>query len=88
MKARTNTAPLEDLLGEVHDKKAGKTWISLLDCIICHLQTVFHYDETEVVKFIMMDKVTKPNRVLIKQLFVSMAQLNALLRVCLTCSTV
>ncbi len=51
VKAQTNTIPWEDLCGEVHENKAGKTWTSLLDCVTFHLQSVFHSDAAEAVSF-------------------------------------
>ena len=33
VKVQTNTIPWKDLCGEVHEKKAGKTWSSFLNCI-------------------------------------------------------
>ncbi len=41
VKEQTDTFPWEDLRGEVHEKKAGKTWTSFLDCMEFHLQSVF-----------------------------------------------
>ena len=32
VKAQANTIPREDLRGEVHEEKAGKTWTSFLEC--------------------------------------------------------
>ena len=70
VKARTDTIPWEDLHGEVHEKKAGKTWTSFLDCITFHLRSVFHPGAAEVVKFYIMNTMKKLNRVPIWQFFV------------------
>ncbi len=53
VKVQTNTIPWEDLRGEVHEEKAGKTWTSFLECVTFHLQSVFHPDAAETVKFSM-----------------------------------
>ena len=50
-KAWTNTIPWEDLQGEVHEKKTGKTWTSFFDCVTFYLQSVFCSNEAEAVKF-------------------------------------
>ena len=79
MKAQTDTIPWEDLRGEVHDKKAGKTWTSFLDCVTFHLQSVFRPDAAEAVKFYITNTLKKPNRVPIRQFFVRVEQLNCYL---------
>ena len=77
VKAQTDTIPWEDLCGEVHVEKAGKTWTSFLECITFHLQSVFCPDTAEAVKFYITNKLKKPNRVPMWQLFVQMEQLNS-----------
>jgi len=79
VKAQTDTIPWEDLRGEVHDKKAGKTWTSFLDCVTFHLQSVFRPDAAEAVKFYITNTLKKPNRVPIRQFFVRVEQLNCYL---------
>ena len=81
MKVHTDTIPPEDLCGEVHEEKAGKTWTSFLECVI-HLQSVFQPDAAdapEAVKFYIMNTLKKPNRVPIWQFFVQVEQLNSYL---------
>ena len=51
VKDQTDTFPWEDLRGEVHEKKAGKTWTSFLECVTFHLQSVFKPDPAEAMKF-------------------------------------
>ena len=80
MKVQTDTIPWEDLRGEVHDKKAGKTWTSFLEYITFHLQSVFRLDAAEAVKFYIMNTLKKPNRVPIRQFFVRVEQLNSYLK--------
>ena len=63
VKMQANTIPREDLCGEVHDKKAGKIWTSFLDCMTFHLQSVFHPDAAEAVKFYITNTLKNPNRV-------------------------
>ncbi len=70
MKVQTDTILWEDLCGEVHEKKAGKTWISFLEYVTFHLQSVFHSDAAEAVKFYIMNTLKKPNRFPIWQFFV------------------
>ena len=67
MKVQTDSIPREDLCGEVHEEKAGKTWTSFLECMTFHLQSVFHPDAAEAVKFYIMNTLKKPNRVPILQ---------------------
>ena len=70
VKVQTDTIPLEDLRGEVHEEKAGKTWTSFLECITFHLQSVFFPNAAEAVMFYIMNTLKKPNRVPIWQFFV------------------
>ena len=70
VKVQTDTIPWEDLYGEVHEEKAGKTWTSFVECITFHLQSVFCPDAAEAVKFYIMNTLKKPNRVPIQQFFV------------------
>jgi hypothetical protein len=76
VKDQTDTVPWEDLRGGVHEKKAGKTWTSFLDCVMFHLQTVFQPDAAEAVKFYITNTLKKPNRVPIRQFFTRVEQLN------------
>ncbi len=55
VKVKTNTIPWEDLRGEVHEKKAGKTWTSFLDC-------VFGPNAATAVKFYIRNTLKNPNR--------------------------
>ena len=66
VKAQINTTPWEDLRGEVHEKKTGKTWTSFLDCMTFHLQSVFRPNEAKVIKFYITNTLKKPNRVPIR----------------------
>ncbi len=79
MKAQTNTIPREDLHGEVHEEKAGKTWTSFLECVTFHLQPVFFPDEAEAVKFYITNILKKHNRVPIQHFFVQVEQPNSYL---------
>ena len=79
VKAQTDTIPQEDLRGEVHEGKAGKTWTSFLECVTFHLQSVFRPDAAEAVKFYITNTLKKPNRVPIRQFFVRVEQLNSYL---------
>ena len=79
VKVQTNTIPQEDLRGEVHEEKAGKTWTSFLECVTFHLQSVFHPDAAEAVKFYITNTLKKPNRVPIWQFFVQVEQVNSYL---------
>ena len=63
VKVQTNTFPWEDLCEEVHEKNAGTTWTSFLDCIKFHLQPVSHPNTVETVKFYITNTLRKPNRV-------------------------
>ncbi len=51
------------LHGEVHEEKAGKTWTSFFEGVTFHLQSVFHPDVAEAVKFYITNTLKKPNRV-------------------------
>ena len=77
MKTQTNTISCVDLSGEVHEKKAGKTWTSFLDCIAFHLQSVFFTNKSEAVKFYITNTLKIPNRVPIRQFLVQVKQLNS-----------
>ena len=79
VKVQTDTIPREDLRGEVHEEKAGKTWTSFLECVTFHLQSVFRPDAAEAVKFYITNTLKKPNRVPIRQFFVRVEQLNSYL---------
>ena len=70
VKAQTDTIPREDLRGEVHEEKAGKTWTSFLECVTFHLQSVFCPDAAEAVKFYITNTLKKPTRAPIWQFFV------------------
>ena len=70
VKAHTDTIPRKDLCGEVHEEKAGKTWTFFLECMMFHLQSVFHPNAAEAVKFYITNTLKKPNRVPIWQFFV------------------
>ena len=59
---QTNTIPQDNLHGEVHENKAGKTWTSFLDCMAFHLQSIFHSDAAEAVKFYIMNTLKKPKQ--------------------------
>ncbi len=50
-----------------------------MECITFHLQSVFHPDAAEAVKFYIMNTLKKPNRVPIWQFFVRVEQLNSYL---------
>ncbi len=63
VKVQTNTIPWEDLCGEVHEKKARKTRTSFLECVTFHLQSVFHPNVAEAVKYYIPNTAKKPNRV-------------------------
>ena len=60
---QTDTIPREDLRGEVHGEKAGKTCTFFLECITFHLQSVFCPKTAEMVKFYITNTLKKPNRV-------------------------
>ncbi len=40
VKVQTNTLSREDLHGEVHEEKAGKTWTSFLECVTLYVRFV------------------------------------------------
>jgi hypothetical protein len=48
--------------------------------ITFHLQQMFHYDADATLKYYIMKTLKKPNRVLIHQFFVQVAQLNSYLK--------
>ena len=79
VKAQSNTIPWEDLCSEVHGEKTWKTWTSFLECVTFHLQSVFHPDAAEAVKFYITNTLKKPNRVPIWQFIVRVEQLNSYL---------
>ena len=79
VKVQINTLSWEDLRGEVHEEKAAKTWTSFLQYITFHLQSVFHPNEAEAVKFYITNTLKKLNRVPIPQFFVQVEQLNSYL---------
>ena len=60
--------------GEVHEKKAGNLDL-LLECVTFHLQSVFHPNAAEAVKFYITNTLKKPSRVPIWQFFVQVEQL-------------
>ncbi len=80
VKVQTDTIPWKDLHGKVHEKKAGKTWTSFLNCVTYHLQAIFCPNADEAVKFYITNTLTKPNRVPIQQFFVQVEQLNSYLK--------
>ena len=73
---QTNTFPLEDLHGKVHEKKGRKTWTSFLECMTLHLQSVFKPGAAEAMKFYTMNMLKKPNRIPIRHFFMQVEQLN------------
>ena len=81
VKAQTDTAPWDDLWGEVHKRKAGIALISFLDCKTLHRQMVFHHNVAEAIKFNTTNMLKKPNRAPIQQFFVHIEQLNGHLKV-------
>ncbi len=50
-----------------------------MECVTFHLQSVFHPDAAEAVKFYITNTLKKPNRVPIWQFFVQVEQLNSYL---------
>ena len=80
VKAQTDTIPQEDLRGEVHEGKAGKTWTSFLECVTFHLQSVFRPDAAKLGKLYIMNTLKNPNRVPIQRFFVRVEQLNSYLK--------
>ena len=70
VKVQTDTIHWEDLCGELHEEKAGKTWTSFLECVTFHLQSVFCPNAAETVKFYVTNTLKKQDRVPIRQFFV------------------
>jgi hypothetical protein len=64
VKAQTITFPWEDLHGEVHEKKAGKTWTPFLECMTFHLHSGFK-TQAEAIKYYIKNTPKKQNRVAI-----------------------
>ena len=69
----------EDTYGVTHDKNPVKTWDSIIECIMFHLQLVFKNDVGEALRYYFINMLRKPNRVLIHQLLVRVKQLNSYL---------
>ena len=63
----------------MHTKMPTKTWNSFYDCVTFHLQKVFRYDAGETLKYYIMNRLIKPNQVLICQFFVHVEQLDSYL---------
>ena len=61
IKAQTETAPREDLKGEMHDEKGGKTWESFLHCMTFLLLTMFLHNSGKAVKHYITNTLKKPN---------------------------
>jgi hypothetical protein len=70
IKAQVTCAPWEDISGVTYAKTRTKTWASFCECIMFHLQQVFHHDAGETLKYYIMNMLKKPNRVSIRQFFV------------------
>ena len=58
-------------------RRRQENWISFLECVTFHLQSIFRPDAVEAVKFYIMNTLKKPNRVPIQQFFVQVEQLNS-----------
>ena len=80
VKTQTDTVAWDDLKGEVHQSKGCKTWESFLDCVMFHLQTMFHHYAKKVVKYYITNTPKKPNRVPVRQFFVHVKKLNSYLK--------
>ncbi len=80
VKVQTDTFSQEDLHGEVHEKKAGKSWTSFLDCVTFHLQSIFRPNAAEAVKFYITNTLKKPNWFPIWKFSVQVEQLNSYLK--------
>jgi len=69
VKAQMESAPQEDLKGELYSKKGGKTWESFLPCMIFHLLTMFQHNLGKAVKYYITKTLKKTNQVLLQQFF-------------------
>jgi len=69
--------PWEDVYRVTHAETPTKTWNSFCECVAFHLQQVFCYDVDKTLKYYVMNMLKKPNRVLIRQFFVWVKQLNS-----------
>ena len=74
------SSPWEDVKGVTHLETPTRTWDSFNECIAFHLLRVFHHDAGEALKYYITNTLKKPNRVLIRQFFVQVEQLNSYLK--------
>eukprot|EP00804_Cyclotella_cryptica_P012252 CCRYP_013850-RA/>CCRYP_013850-RA protein AED:0.42 eAED:0.44 QI:0/0/0/1/1/1/2/0/306 len=79
IKAQVTKAPWEDIKGVPHTETPKKTWDSFHECITFHLLKVFRHDADKALKYYITNTLKKPNRVLIRQFFVRVEQLNSYL---------
>ena len=70
IKAQVTQAPWEDVFGIPHTKTPTKNWSSFRECMSFHLQTMFHFDAGEALKYYITNTLKKPNQVSIRQFFV------------------
>ena len=65
--------------GVTHLETPTKSWDSFNECVTFHLLQVFCHDVGETLKYYITNMLKKPNRVLIRQFFVRVEQLNSYL---------
>ena len=79
IKAQVTSSPWADVKGVTHLETPTKTWDSFNECITFHLLRVFGHDVGEALKYYITNTLKKPHRVLIRQFFVQVEQLNSYL---------
>ncbi len=79
IKAQVTTSPWEDVKGVTHLETPTKNGDLFNECVTFHLLQVFHHDAGETLKYYITNTLKKPNRVLIRQFFVRVEQLNSYL---------
>jgi hypothetical protein len=70
IQAQMTKCPWEDIYGVTHDKTPTKTWDSLFEYIMFHLQQVIRHDAGEALKYYITNTLRKPNQIPICQFLV------------------
>ena len=77
--SQVDTAPWTDLRGRVQPDARVKSYLSFMDCVTLHLQTVFSEDAAERQRYYISNTLKKPQRVPVRFFFQRLEQLNGYL---------
>ena len=77
--SQVDTAPWTDVRGKEQPTARVKSYLSFMDCVTLHLQTVFAEDAAERERYYISNVLKKPQRVPVRYFFQRLEQLNGYL---------